>query len=403
MLVHEKALFTDIAYETAMSDLIEAGYLSPLVSKSGKSKPNLTLVSTRAGEYNLEEMERAFNRYDIVDCAVLEIIKHGAGRKAWLLFTSGVQHAESVGKALEKGGIAHGIITGDTPPMIRASLLEDYKKGTIQALVGVDVFTTGFDVPKVDLIAVLRATKSVGLWVQICGRGTRKAEGKESCLVLDFGGNALAHGPVDCINIKRRWNPLTGKDESFLEKVPVKECMECGAILAINARECSECGVVFPIIARISHGPEASSAPIMSGHESLFVGTVQSVRYEKHTSKKSGGISMRVDYLLVYDPAVPTARISEYVLIGRDGFQGIQATKWWYEHGASLDDGTPSDVDESVARAPAELLSPKKIEFKRDGKYWRVNKVIEFHARGQGGPITIEEEEEFFDDTGINL
>jgi DNA repair protein RadD len=61
------------------------------------------------------------------------------------------------------------------------------------------VLTTGFNAPAVDLIALLRPTKSAGLYVQMVGRGTRLAPGKENCLVLDFAGNVRRHGPIDLV------------------------------------------------------------------------------------------------------------------------------------------------------------------------------------------------------------
>ena len=65
------------------------------------------------------------------------------------------------------------------------------------------VLTTGFNAPGVDLIAMLRPTKSTGLYVQMAGRGTRLAPGKADCLVLDFAGNVARHGPIDAVKPKR--------------------------------------------------------------------------------------------------------------------------------------------------------------------------------------------------------
>src|SRR5690606_6516527 len=100
----------------------------------------------------------------------------------------------------------------------RDELLADFKAGRIRALTNVNVLTTGFDTPGIDLIAFLRPTQSTGLYVQMAGRGTRPiygegfdlttAEGrlaaieagpKRNALVLDFGGNVVRHGPIDAI------------------------------------------------------------------------------------------------------------------------------------------------------------------------------------------------------------
>ena len=63
------------------------------------------------------------------------------------------------------------------------------------------MLTTGFDAPHIDCVVLLRPTMSPGLYYQMVGRGFRLAPGKQNCLVLDFGGNVLRHGPVDAIQI----------------------------------------------------------------------------------------------------------------------------------------------------------------------------------------------------------
>jgi DNA repair protein RadD len=62
-----------------------------------------------------------------------------------------------------------------------------------------DVLTTGYDEPAIDAIAMLRPTKSAGLYVQMVGRGFRLHPSKVNTLVLDFAGNVERFGPVDTI------------------------------------------------------------------------------------------------------------------------------------------------------------------------------------------------------------
>src|SRR3954452_22775660 len=103
-----------------------------------------------------------------------------------------------------------------------------------------NVLTTGFNAPAGDLIALLRPTKSTGLYVQMAGRGTRLAPGKDNCLVLDFAGNVARHGPIDLVRPKDP--PKGGADGDM----PNKLCPECRAINALAARVCVDCGYVFP-------------------------------------------------------------------------------------------------------------------------------------------------------------
>ena len=102
---------------------------------------------------------------------------------------------------LRARGIDCEMVLGETPSEERDRIIEDFRAGRLTALVSVNVLSYGFNVPHVDLIAMLRPTCSTGLYVQQVGRGTRKADGKKDCLVLDFAGNVRRHGPVDAAEI----------------------------------------------------------------------------------------------------------------------------------------------------------------------------------------------------------
>ena len=123
-----------------------------------------------------------------------ELVLEGASRRTWLVFCVGVEHATEMARLLRERGVACECILGETPSAKRASVLLDYREGALRAVTNVGVLTTGFNNPRVDLIALLRPTKSAALYVQMVGRGTRNADGKTSCLVLDFAGNVSSSG-----------------------------------------------------------------------------------------------------------------------------------------------------------------------------------------------------------------
>jgi type I site-specific restriction endonuclease len=84
----------------------------------------------------------------------------------------------------------------------RAALLADFRAGAFRVLVNCALFTEGFDEPSIACAAIARPTKSRALYTQMVGRGTRLAEGKADCLVLDFTGQAGRHrlvGPADVL------------------------------------------------------------------------------------------------------------------------------------------------------------------------------------------------------------
>jgi DNA repair protein RadD len=119
-------------------------------------------------------------------------------------------------------------------------ILEDFEAGKINALCNVAVLTEGWDAPRTDCIGLLRPTKSLGLYVQICGRGMRPWENKKDCLLLDYGENMKRHGCIDVATPERN---KTGEELDENDGIWICDC------LAVNDslyRECIECGQPKP-------------------------------------------------------------------------------------------------------------------------------------------------------------
>ena len=116
-MLHEgkSALFTDIAYEAPVCDLIDAGYLSPLVSKQPATRLDVSKVGSRAGDFIARDLAAAVDQEAITRAAVGEIIEHGKDRKSWLAFCSGVEHSRHVAEEFQRRGINCRTIFGDTP------------------------------------------------------------------------------------------------------------------------------------------------------------------------------------------------------------------------------------------------------------------------------------------------
>src|SRR5205814_70097 len=104
LLTDDDGIFTDIAHEVPILELVKDGYLAPLISKSGHSHIETETLRVRAGEYALDDMESAF--LSRVRSSVREIIAEGADRKSWLVFCSGVVHAQEITRELEANGIS---------------------------------------------------------------------------------------------------------------------------------------------------------------------------------------------------------------------------------------------------------------------------------------------------------
>jgi DNA repair protein RadD len=354
-MLHEgkNALFTDIAYEAPVRDLIDAGYLSPLVSKQPATRLDVSKVGTRAGDFIQRDLAAAVDKEPITRAAVSEIIEHGRDRKSWLAFCSGVEHARHVAEEFSRQGIICRTIFGDTPKGERDAIIAAFKRGEIRALASMGVLTTGFNAPAVDLIALLRPTKSAGLYVQMVGRGTRLAPGKENCLVLDFAGNVRRHGPIDLVRPKRPGEAGGGE-------APTKVCPECDSIIALSAAECPDCGYVFPP-REVKIAPTAATLPVLSPKVQWL--PVHGVSYSRHD--KLGGLpSLKVTY------SCGLKSYSEWVCIEHQGYARQKAAEWWRKRAPGCP--VPLTVDQAIAQA-TRLARPSAISVRPSGRYVEVS------------------------------
>lgn len=242
-------LFSGIAYEADTGDLIRRGYLAPLVSKATLTQLDVTGVGRRGGDYIPGELEAAVNRDWITRAAVSEMAEYGAGRRSWLAFCAGLAHAAAVRDAVRAEGFSCETVDGGTPKRERDRIVAQFRAGRIRCLVSVGVLGTGFNAPEVDLVALLRPTRSTGLYVQQVGRALRKAPGKDDALILDYAGLVRMHGPVDAVTIRTAEAVRGGAGG-----LRAKPCPGCGALIALNASTCETCWTE----------PEAEREP---GHE----------------------------------------------------------------------------------------------------------------------------------------
>jgi len=340
-----------VCYEIGVRELIVQGYLCPLVSKAGKEKADTSGLHVRGGEFIASEVEALMDQDGLVEAACTEIIENTRERKSCLVFTSGVQHGAHVVEILARMGQSVASVFGETLDFERDRTLAAFKVGEVKYLVNVNVLTTGFDAPNIDCVAMLRPTMSPGLYYQMVGRGFRLHPGKQNCLVLDFGGNVLRHGPVDAIRIQE------GGAFAF---APAKECPECRTIVAAGYSVCPECGHEFfrrEAERQAKHDARASSEGILSDQVTVETCPVQEVRYSVHVKRNAppdAPRTMRVEYRISFREWQ-----SEWICFEHTGYARHKAELWWRRR-SNLP--VPGTAEEAVYFAEAGALAePKSI------------------------------------------
>ena len=364
-------ILNEICYEAGLKEMIQQGYLSPLISRAGRAEANLANLHIRGGEFISDEVAAAMDNDALVTSACREIVELTRDRKSVLIFTASVDHCKHVAEKIQAfSGKECAIVTGDTSPAERAEIIARFKgefipadlfgtpKPPLKFLANVNVLTTGFDAPNTDCVVMLRPTNSPGLLIQCAGRGTRLSPetGKSSCLFLDYGGNILRHGPLDMIKVKE---PGSGKGGD----APAKKCPQCLALIHAGYTACPECGYVFPPKENNDKMTQtASSAGVISGQVDYTDYEVLDVYYcvhEKRGADPDAPKTMRVDYQVGFNEFK-----SEWVCPEHTGYARGKFEKWWHER-AALGCPMPRSAREAVLLANEGLLAaPESITVK---------------------------------------
>ncbi len=349
------ALFTDIAFEVSVRELVERGFLSPVLSKATKTELSVEGVGKRGGEFIDKDLNQAVNTDDLNRSAVDEFVNIGLSedRQGWMAFCVGVDHAERVCVEVRRHGVSCEVITGKTPKAERDQIIEAFKAREIRCLTNANVLTTGFNARQVDLIAGLRPTNSTSLYVQMVGRGMRLSPetGKENCRYLDYAGNVARHGPIDLVSPEDK-EPGDGGGPA-----PVKVCPDCDAIVYAGVRKCPECGYEFPYDPEGELKNTAASDTVLT-KDGLHWVDVRDVAYIAQTPKPGKRPTMRVEYLT--DKGVIVA---EWVCLEHGGFPRQKAVFWWQIRSKLPTPAVPETVACGVANAGDQLRKPTRIGY----------------------------------------
>jgi DNA repair protein RadD len=207
--------FTRCVDRVRAYELIEQGYLTPprIGNLNASSYQTKHLKLNNMGSFSAADIEHAYHGHGRKTSRIIaDIVEQSRDRRGVLIFAATVRHAQECLASLPPELSA--IVTGETPKKEREEILSAFKAQRIKYIVNVSVLTTGFDATHVDVIAMMRATESVGLMQQIIGRGLRLHKGKTDCLVLDYAENIERHcqdGDIFNPNIEEK--KKNGKDD----------------------------------------------------------------------------------------------------------------------------------------------------------------------------------------------
>jgi superfamily II DNA or RNA helicase len=233
--------FDDLIIATTTAELIEAGYLSKF-RVYAPSHPDLSKVRTVAGDYHEGDLSDAMDKPELTADVVDTWRARGEDRPTFV-FAVDRAHAKHLQTRFEEAGIGAGYIDAYTEAEERNAIQKRFHAGEIRVVCNVGCLTTGIDWD-VRCIVLARPTKSEMLFVQIIGRGLRRADGKDSLLVLDHSDTHLRLGMVTDIGHDELDDGKPRQKQAGREKsTPLpKECPSCSFLKPAGARACPACG-----------------------------------------------------------------------------------------------------------------------------------------------------------------
>lgn len=139
------------------------------------------------GDFQIREMDAAFNHRPAIGRLYESLRRFAPGRKG-IVYAINISHARRIADCYAAHGLRSAAIDSLTPAARRRDLVDSFRRGAIDVLINVDVFSEGFDCPDVEFVQLARPTRSLAKYLQQVGRGLRTAPGKTACLILDNVG-----------------------------------------------------------------------------------------------------------------------------------------------------------------------------------------------------------------------
>lgn len=246
-------VFSTVAFEYDMRRAIQDGWLCPIRSFLVETQADFSQVRKVAGELATRDVEAVLNQ-ELHLAEIATPILRERGDRPTIVFAASVAHAHSLTRVLnQQAGRASfaAALDGSDAFEQRAPVLDRFRRGDLQVLVNCSLFTEGFDVPQIALVAIARPVLSRSFYAQMVGRGTRPAAGKRDLLVLDFVPSNCRHSLAQAVDI------FAGGDEELLaiarritaaagaagEAIALERAME----LAQQEREAQQADVVYQL------------------------------------------------------------------------------------------------------------------------------------------------------------
>lgn len=246
--------FEDMVIVATYRELVAEGFLvEPRVyTVPAAELPDLTRVRIKGGDYDAEQLSHVCDQKGLVGSITDHWKRHGNNAPTFC-FGVNVEHSKHIVEQFAQAGIAAAHVDGSTPSSERDEAIASLKAGRIKVLCNVDVATEGIDVPCVKTVILARPTKSLRVFLQQVGRGSRPDKSGLPFVILDHAGAVIEHGLPHMVEFLPEILHNT-KNKSGLKSAPARSCPSCWAVVSASCKACPDCGHEFASAPR--GGPE---------------------------------------------------------------------------------------------------------------------------------------------------
>jgi len=221
-----------------ISKLVDDGFLA--IPETFGVKVDLSGIRISKGDYDEAQVAARYSETKLFHGVYENYQRIASGKKA-LIFASNVSSSKELVEDFKEKGLPIEHLDANTPTAERKRILKWFKETQGAMLSNVGILNAGFDEPTIEVVILYRATKSLPLFLQMCGRGSRTIPGiKDKFIIMDFGNNVREHGFWEQ---DRVWSLIKKKKRDGIP--PVKDCPSCFAMLPASVPECKYCGHIF--------------------------------------------------------------------------------------------------------------------------------------------------------------
>ncbi|MFT5286169.1 MAG: superfamily II DNA or RNA helicase [Planctomycetota bacterium] len=272
-------IFSEVAFDYDLLTATEDGWLAPIRSFLVKTEADFSGIRKIAGELATRDVEAVLTQ-DLHLVEMADPILRERGNRPAIVFAASVAHSKALARVLNQlSGDSNCAISLDGTHKLedRAVQINRFRRGEIKVLVNCALFTEGFDVPEISLVAIARPVLSRSFYAQMVGRGTRLAPNKDDLLVLDFVPANCRHSLVQAVDIfgrdteevVERARKFTAAASEEGEALSLERALE----LARQEQEAQEADVVYQLLRRdpysavgielerFKNGPKRGGAP----------------------------------------------------------------------------------------------------------------------------------------------